>query len=108
MFPFEIFDPTQLAIIGVLLTPSVASITQLFKQTWPNTFVGVKVRWLAILVSLVLFGVYAGVQLAPEPASSILTWVFAGVTFALTASGAVDLAKEVVSKASNPLTERVG
>ena len=108
MFPFEQFDPTQLAIVGVLLMPVVSGITQLVKSSWPGAFTGVRVRWLAIAVSAFVFALYAGVQLLPEPWSQVLTWVYGFLTFSLATSGNVDLAREVVSKASNPLNERVG
>ena len=108
MFPIETFDPTQLAIIGVLLLPVVSGVTQIVKQSFSTFFVGNKIRLLAIVVSLGVFALYAGVQLAPAPWSAFLTWMYAGLSFALAASGNIDLVKEVQNKSANPLNERVG
>ena len=108
MFPNEIFDPTTIAIVGVLLMPVISGITQLTKQSWPSVFVGVKVRWLAIAVSAGVYGIYLGVQLLPAPYNQALTYLYSFLSLALAVSGNVDLVKEVVSKSSNPLNERVG
>lgn len=108
MFPLDVFDPTTLAVIGVALMPQVSGITQLFKESFPEFLVGVRVRWFAALVGVVLFSMFAGTQLAPAPWSQILTWVYGAVVFSLATSGNVDLAKQLISKSSNPLNEVVG
>lgn len=109
LFPTSEFDPTQLAIVGVLLMPVVSGITQLIKEAFSTFFVGApRVRLLAIVVSLAVFGLYAGVQLAPGPWSAFLTWIYAAISFALAASGNVDLVKQIANKSSNPLDEKVG
>ena len=108
MFPIDVFDPTALAVIGVTLMPQVSGITQLLKESFPNVFFGIRVRWLAALVGAVLFSMFAGTQLAPSPWTEILTWVYGAVVFSLATSGNVDLAKQLISKSGNELNERVG